>query len=103
LFTVSKIHLWENARRGPLRTERYVVFLATTRRGYESFTTLNADADLWIAGGILTAEELKQLRARGFKIADFTHQISSNEPDEIADAVSSIREHHPGESIWVEA
>jgi hypothetical protein len=84
-------------------TERNVVFLATTRRGYESFTTLNADADLWISGGVLTAEELTQLRARGLKITDFTHEISSNEPDEVADAVSTIREHHPGEPIWVEA
>jgi hypothetical protein len=84
-------------------TERNVVFLATTRRGYESFTTLNADADLWISGGVLTAEELTQLRARGLKITDFTHEISTSEPDEIADAVSTIREHHPGEPIWVEA
>jgi hypothetical protein len=84
-------------------TERNVVFLATTRRGYESFTTLNADTDLWISGGVLTAEELTQLRARGLKITDFAHEISSNEPDEIADAVSTIREHHPGEPIWVEA
>jgi hypothetical protein len=84
-------------------SERNVVFLATTRRGYESFTSLNADADLWISGGVLTAEELTRLRARGLKITDFTGEISSNEPDEVADAVSTIREHHPGEPIWVEA
>jgi hypothetical protein len=42
-------------------------------------------------------------RAIGLKITDFTHEISSNEPDEIADAVSTIREHRPGEPIWAEA
>jgi len=80
-----------------------MVFLATTRRGYESFTTLNPDANLWVSGGVLTTEELAQLRARGLKITDFTHEISSGEPEEIADAISTIREHHPGEPIWIEA
>jgi len=80
-----------------------VVFLVTTRPGYESFATLNSDAEFWVSGGVLTADELTALRARGIRITDFTHEISSNEPDEIADAVSTIREHHPGETIWVEA
>ena len=36
-----------------------MVFLATTRRGYESFMTLNAAAALWLSAGLLTADELR--------------------------------------------
>jgi hypothetical protein len=80
-----------------------VVFLATTRRGYESFMALNAGAALWLSAGLLTAEELSRSRDRGIKVTDFAHEIRSDDLDALTDAVSTIKEHHPGESVWIEA
>jgi hypothetical protein len=84
------------------RQENYVVFLATTRRGYESFMTLNARAALWLSAGLLTSDELRHARDRGLNVTDFDYEIAPGDFDTLADAVSTIKEHHPGQAIWIE-
>jgi hypothetical protein len=64
---------------------------------------LHPEAALWLSGGLLTVEEIRQLRDRGVNVTDFAHEIGSSDLDALADAVSTIKEHHPGESVWVEA
>jgi hypothetical protein len=79
-----------------------VVFLATTRRGYESFMTLNAGAALWLSAGLLTADELREARDRGLHVTDLSYEIGPGDFDTLADAVSTIKEHHPGQPLWIE-
>ena len=80
-----------------------MVFLATTRRGYEAYMTLSPGAALWLSAGILSSRELRDLRARGHSVTDFSYSIDQSDPEAMMDAVSTIREHHPHEPLWVEA
>jgi len=81
-----------------------MIFLATTRSGYESYRSLGKVAGaLWLAAKVLSAEELRELREAGTDVTDFDYEISSEDADVVAGAVETIKEHHPGEAIWVEA
>jgi hypothetical protein len=82
-----------------------MIFLALTRAGVESYQALDCKADgtLWLAAGVLSDEELIALRASGVDISDFNYTIESHEVEVIAGAVETIREHHPGQAVWVEA
>ena len=82
-----------------------MVFLAITRQGYESYCTLGGitAGALWVAAGVLSSEELATLRAAGGDVSDFNYAIEPHESDVISGAVETIKEHHPGESVWVEA
>jgi hypothetical protein len=82
-----------------------MVFLAITRQGYESYSALGgvAAGPLWVAAGVLTDEELARLRVAGGDVSDFNYTIELHEAEVILGAVETIKEHHPGEPVWVEA
>jgi hypothetical protein len=82
-----------------------MVFLAISRHGYLSFMALGGKAvgELWLSAGVLTAEELRALRAEGANVSDFNYTIDHNDHEAIAGAVETIKEHHPGEQVWVES
>ena len=80
----------------------YMVFLATTRRGYDDYRALNTRAVLWVSAGVLSEEELKHLRSEGRSVTTFAYEVGPNDPELLSEAVATIREHHPSESIWVE-
>jgi hypothetical protein len=52
---------------------------------------------------VLTNEELATLRAAGGNVSDFNYTIELHEVEVISGAVETIKEHHPGEPVWVEA
>jgi len=81
-----------------------MVFFALTRQGVEGFRQLSPSggAPLWVSGGILTLEELSELRERGFNVTNFSSEIYPEDQDAVADAISTIKEHHPNELLWVE-
>jgi hypothetical protein len=79
-----------------------MVFLATTRRGYDAYMALNQTAGLWISTAVLTEEELRRLRSEGRHVTTFAHAVGTDDPDVLSEAIATIREHHPSESIWVE-
>jgi hypothetical protein len=85
--------------------EMRMVFLVMTRRGFESYCQLSTgtSAHLWISAGVLAPEELSQLRARGGNVTDFSSQVRPGDLDAMADAISTVREHHPHEPLWVES
>lgn len=80
-----------------------MVFLATSRRGYEAYLALDSSAPLWVSAGILSLHELRDLRVRGYSVTDFSYVVNPNDPEVMMDASSTIREHHPDEPLWVEA
>lgn len=57
---------------------------------------------IWVSGGVLTEEELLNLRSNGIEITNFSYKIDPFDREKVFDAVSIIEEHHPGERIWVE-
>ena len=81
-----------------------MVFLALTRKGYESYRHIGAKAGsaLWLSAGVLSNTELVALRESGVNVTDFNYAIESSDKEAISCAVKTIKEHHPHETIWVE-
>jgi len=81
-----------------------MVFLALTRNGLEQLIKElgRTPSPLWVNDGVLTAEELKELRDSGIDLTNFTYRIAPDSQSAVASAVDTIAEHHPDESIWVE-
>jgi hypothetical protein len=79
-----------------------MVFLATTRRGYDDYLALRTKAALWISAAVLTDDELEQLRSQGRNVTTFAHEVRSDDAEVLSEAIDTIREHHPNESIWIE-
>jgi hypothetical protein len=72
-----------------------VIFIAT-HDGYKDMQPLLAHCAAWVADGVLSEIELRDLRQCGVNISNFTR------PTGLDDALRIIAEHHPGERIWVE-
>ena len=81
-----------------------MVYLVLSRRGYDQLVASGGlpSSPLWVSGGVLSADELSDLRSRGFDITDFHGQIDPANPEEVDEAVDTIRQHHPGQVVWVE-
>jgi len=80
-----------------------VVFFVISRKGFEDYLLFaeKLSAPLWISAGILSTSELEAIRCRGTDVTDFNYEIGVNENEVIDDAIETIKEHHPGEVIWV--
>jgi hypothetical protein len=80
-----------------------MVFLAITRKGYENYRALgHAAGSLWLCTDVLSENELVALRQSGIDVSVFNYKIESHEAGVLAGAVETIKEHHPGEQLWVE-
>jgi hypothetical protein len=81
-----------------------MVFLALTRKGYDSHQYLEGKEGnaLWLSAGILSKTELAVLRESGANVTDFNYAIEPSDKETISCAVDTIKEHHPHETIWVE-
>jgi uncharacterized protein YbaA (DUF1428 family) len=81
-----------------------MAFLALSRQGVDAYEALGCPAGaLWLAAGVLSADELAALRLRHGSITDFNYPIDPNDQKVVSGAVETIKEHHPGEPVWVEA
>jgi hypothetical protein len=82
-----------------------MVFLALTRKGYESYQSIGGKAGdaLWLSAGVFSNAELVELRALGVNFTDFNYAIEPNDKEAVSCAVDTIKEHHPDETVWVEA
>jgi hypothetical protein len=52
--------------------------------------------------GILSGAELGQAREGGLLVTDFKRRIGAVDSVSFAEALDTIRQHHPRERIWVE-
>ena len=76
-------------------------YLAKTRAGVQAFLTAgNADRPLWIGSEVLSQAEIEGLRGQGYRLSVFVQALSLK--NEIEAAVSTVEEHHPGETVWME-
>ena len=77
-------------------------WLVLTRAGAERITRIGVTAEvLWMGSDVLSGEEIQQLRSAGRDVTVFVHPVRT--AAEVADALVTIREHHPGEVVWIEA
>jgi hypothetical protein len=76
-------------------------FLATTRAGVEhAVERLEGRCALWFGTGVLSQGEISALWERGLEVSVFDHEVQTHEAIDCAS--STLREHHPGEPVWVE-
>jgi hypothetical protein len=50
----------------------------------------------------MTPAEHQQFIAEGVKLTRFSYPLLGASPSQVQDAVATIREHHPGQTIWVQ-
>jgi len=81
-----------------------MVFFVISRKGFEDYLTIKEKlaAPLWISAGVISQSELESLRYSGVDVTDFNYAIGLNEKEVIDDAIETIKEHHPGEVIWIQ-
>jgi len=79
-----------------------VVYLALTPEGLlEAISASNGMSPIWCGAEAISEEDFSRLAAKD--VTRFQHTISGPEqPAAIADALATIREHHPGHRVWVE-
>lgn len=79
-----------------------MVFFAITREGLESYLQLQRfDLPLWLSHGIADEAMKEKMLSMGVASSTFVYTIDPSDHDVIEDALDTIREHHPEESIWI--
>ena len=78
-----------------------MIFFVRSRQGYEQLAISPAwpPVALWVAPGVLKPTELATPRATGVAVTDF---IEPSGQVDLASALETIREHHPGQAVWVD-
>ena len=80
-----------------------MVFLILTKQGFNDIKTIakEINAPIWMGEGVLNEEGLEWYREEeNMDISNFFYCIDSQ--DDILCAISSIEEHHPNQTIWIE-
>lgn len=78
-----------------------MVFFAISRQSYLDYLALNAaSAPLWVTSDVLTEQELWALRDSNASVTVFNFSLSTDDALGREDAIETIREHHPGQTIW---
>lgn len=82
-----------------------MVFLVFTRAGFEQAKrAVSGGQDaIWVNAGVLTEEETRAVRQLGISLTSFTTAIDRSDGERLKSELETIAEHHPGETIWVEA
>jgi hypothetical protein len=61
-----------------------------------------ANASVWLNAGLLETTKVAELRAAGLDLTVFARWVDPQDSAEVDDAVSTMREHHPGRMLFVE-
>lgn len=83
---------------------KIMVIFVITKNGFNEIEDFikNYQSPVWVGDGVLSVNELDELRKSGLDITNFNYQIDKENEDEILGAIETIKEHHPGHSIWTE-
>ena len=79
-----------------------MVALILTRPGFDDIhRRMDPTHDAtWLNAHVLTEPEITALRNAGHNVTTFAYPLN---PADLASAIDTIREHHPGQIIWTEA
>lgn len=79
-----------------------MVFFAISHTAFVSYVELNSSKyPLWVCAGVLSKDKLASLRSTGYDVTDFDYTLEPNDLEGIEAAIDTIREHHPGHTVWV--
>jgi hypothetical protein len=80
-----------------------MVFLAITPDGLSKAMQMAATTgtSVWCGADAISELDYANLKPRG--LSRFNYQLGSLDADSMADALQTIGEHHPGETVWVES
>jgi len=81
-----------------------MVVFAITREGYLELESIikTLNYPVWVSAGVLSTNELAELRSLGVNLTDFSYSIEPNDMETILSALADISLHHPGHRIWLE-
>lgn len=84
-----------------IRYDHTMVALILTRRGFDDMRPrIDAARDaIWVGAGLLSDVEVDELRRAGTNLTVFAHALNPNDLDT---DLSTVVEHHPGQTVWVE-
>ena len=57
---------------------------------------------VWVGSDAITEEQHRQLTRDGISITRFVYPLATATNEDVAGALSTIEEHHPGEVVWVQ-
>ncbi|MES2185540.1 MAG: hypothetical protein V4505_13385 [Pseudomonadota bacterium] len=79
-----------------------MVFLAFTSGGLAQALRLRESVPLnvWCGASAISEDELGQGAMKG--VTRFAYNFSGGDVDELAGALDTIGQHHPGELVWIE-
>lgn len=79
-----------------------MVFFMISREAFKSYASLGrTDASVWVSAGVLTGEEVASFREQDVEVSDFNYSLEPSDNAGIQAAMETIREHHPGQTVWV--
>ena len=80
-----------------------MVYLAISRQGLaDALTTAKLTGlTVWCGSDAISEAEYQEQDIKN--LSRFNYPLQNAEQDEIEDALSTIAEHHPNETIWVES
>lgn len=79
-----------------------MVFLAITPNGLNEALKLsvNREISIWCGADAISESEYNSLQ--DVSVSRFVYSLSNESSEVLADAISTIEEHHPNETVWVE-
>ena len=81
-----------------------MVVFAITREGYLELEPIikTLNYPVWVGAGVLSTDELAELRSLGLNLTDFSYAIEPTDIETIQGALETISMHHPEQRVWVE-
>ena len=78
-----------------------MIYFVRSRQSYDQLVASSAwpPESLWVAPGVLDSAELIALRAAGVAVTNF---LGSHIHSDLSGALETIREHHPGQAVWID-
>lgn len=81
-----------------------MVIFISSKSAYEEMSELIYSGlyPVWLASGILSDEEIESVRSKDINLSVFFYDVDTSNSVDLECALTTIKEHHPGENIWVQ-
>jgi hypothetical protein len=81
-----------------------MVFFILTRDGFDELKISlgRVPSPVWVNKDVLSLDEIEALRKDRIDVTNFVRYIDPFNEFAIADAMSTVQDHHPGQRVWVE-
>jgi len=81
-----------------------MVILITSKDAYTEMKDKisNGQHPVWLSNGILSQEEINSLWEKDVDLSVFNYQLDTNDTESLDCALDTIKEHYPGQNIWVQ-